>query len=1260
MRKKILLVAAAIATFGFTAFAQPSLSKLKNTLSTPKESASIAEFNLNSKLDFLGSLRFQPGQSPAKEQTIAWLQEKLQLRIGRDLLFSVRLENSNNGIQVQTIQQSYNGIPVEHGRIKASSKNGKVATMQLEFYSIPSNIATTPSISEAEALQKAMTYVSAEKYVWEGYNGSDPELMKPKGNLVYVQDIFKKVGQMCLAYKFSIEAEKPMSKQYVYVNAVSGDVVFSDKIIKHANANGTAETRYSGTQAFVSDRVTESNFRLRELRNGDSIVTLNYERRTRSTTNDALAKDFTDNDNNWTKAEHNNAFWDDAALDVHWGLEKVSDYWKFVHNRAGWNNANGMMKSYVHVRGTATANYDNAFWNGSAMYYGDGTYLSGNTSGFLPLTCIDVTAHELGHAICQSTAGLVYQRESGALNEGFSDIWGAAVEHYSGLGFPKQYFKVGEEITPTAGFLRDMQNPNGGGQPDTYFGTMWYPTTLGGCPAPGGGNDNCGVHYNSGVLNKWFYILVQGEASTNDIGNAYNVSGIGWLKAEQITYLTELNLTPNSDYAATRTASINAAITLFGACSNEVIQVTNAWFAVGLGGSANCTPQVEFVNARSTITEGTGMALDCGTKTLTIPVKLGTAATAPVTITFTAAGSGVNGVHYSLASPSLSFGIGESGVKELIVTIIDNATIDGNKIISLAYSLNTNGGNGSAGVNNQLHAITITDDDEAPNSILSATTGTVTLINEDFEANVGALPTGWAVGNFTGGASTINFWTVGPNGGAGINGQAAYITNNTTTKPHAYTNTSTTDRFIRTKVISTTGLKNLKLSFKYKVEGEAILTPPISLWDYGRVMYSLNGTTWIQIIDPATNAQYVFYGKGNTATNSGVINLPPAVANQATVYIGFRWTSDAVDGANPPLLIDDVVLTGQSVSTTAETANESVTANLVAGNYNSFLLSAADSQLIARVGNLTQNIGCLTASVAVAGNGQRSIITPNGTYMGTQKVVQLSPVTPNSSATYSGSLYFTADELAIWGANKTALKILKVKDGVPLNSLLNLSNSQVVVPTSVTDNSGTTGVIIYTGNFTGFSQFLLVEPAVALPVNLTDLAVRLNRNDAVLEWKTEQEINNKGFEIQRSYDGVNFSTIGFVAGSMGFIANGRYTFSDANIAANTVIYYRLRQIDVDGKATLSKIVNIKLNKAFGSLVTLQPNPASSVVTIQFQQPVSTGSIVLMDVQGRRLTSKLINNLTTRTTLPLTGIAAGMYLVQVTSGAEVETHKLIVK
>ncbi|MDQ2795540.1 MAG: M4 family metallopeptidase, partial [Bacteroidota bacterium] len=183
---------------------------------------------------------------------------------------------------------------------------------------------------------------------------------------------------------------------------------------------------------------------------------------------------------------------------------------------------------------------------------------------------------------------LTYSGESGAMNEGLSDIWGASIESYavntlgvvSGGVKAKSTWLIGEEIDKQQAALRSMSDPKSLGQPAYYKGQYWYTGTA----------DQGGVHTNSGVLNHWYYILTVGKSGTNEGGGVYAVTGVGLDAAAKITYRMEsVYMTASSTYAQARTYSIQAATDLYGAGSAQVTAVTNAWFAVGVGAAAGGT-----------------------------------------------------------------------------------------------------------------------------------------------------------------------------------------------------------------------------------------------------------------------------------------------------------------------------------------------------------------------------------------------------------------------------------------------------------------------------------------------------------------------------------------------------------------------------------------------------------------------------------------------------------------------------------------------
>lgn len=517
--------------------------------------------------------------------------------LGKGYVFQPKKENTDkNGNVHQRHQQYFNGLKVEFGTIITHSSEGKVYTINAEVYNV-SNLNLVPTLTKEQGFQKAITFKNANKYLWE--DASQTQIMeykKPEGELLILPNV--KTGGVTLAYKYDVYSIEPISRDEIYVDAHTGVILYRNPIIKHADklisnaetkaqadkmemlVTGTAATRYSGSRSIETTFDAGLNkYVLLDNVRGNGIVTYNCQK-----TTTYQNTHFQDNDNNWTFAEYNNANKDNGALDAHWGAEKTYDFWQNIFGRNSFDDNGAQIKSYVHYRQTSGVDMKNAFWNGSVMSYGDG----GGTWNIV--TALDVCGHEIGHAICSYTADLAYQNQSGGINEGYSDIWGACIEHYGRTGSLSgtpvaNVWKIGEDLF-TSNALRSMSTPRTYGNPDTYLGQYWTPTgDEAGC-VPGSGNDNCGVHNNSGVMNHWFYILTVGKSGTNNapVPDTYNVTGIGMVKSSEIAYLAERDyLTPNSTYLDVRNATLQVAGDLYCANSPEVIAVTNAWYAVNVG-----------------------------------------------------------------------------------------------------------------------------------------------------------------------------------------------------------------------------------------------------------------------------------------------------------------------------------------------------------------------------------------------------------------------------------------------------------------------------------------------------------------------------------------------------------------------------------------------------------------------------------------------------------------------------------------------------
>lgn len=270
------------------------------------------------------------------------------------------------------------------------------------------------------------------------------------------------------------------------------------------------------------------------------------------------------------------------AVDVQWGMEQTYDFYKNVFHRDSYDGEGAPIYNVVYpiyinyafdkpvlafVSGNAAAQMTSSF---CYMVYGIGN----NTRH--PMVSIDFMSHEFTHMMTYKTSNLDYQGESGALNESFSDIIGITIKQKV-KNCPGNWF-MGDELVvdPTERCIRDMKDPESKNHASKYQGTNWVDTSW--------ALDYGGVHYNSGVQNHWYYLLVEGGEYTDDKGITHTIEGIGIDKAVQIAFrnVSEI-LTSKAQYKDAVLGSLQAAEELYGKESSEWQAVKEAWAAVGLG-----------------------------------------------------------------------------------------------------------------------------------------------------------------------------------------------------------------------------------------------------------------------------------------------------------------------------------------------------------------------------------------------------------------------------------------------------------------------------------------------------------------------------------------------------------------------------------------------------------------------------------------------------------------------------------------------------
>ncbi len=287
------------------------------------------------------------------------------------------------------------------------------------------------------------------------------------------------------------------------------------------------------------------------------------------------AVEFTDNDNNWTEDEHDDND-DQMALDIHWAMQEIYDYFDVEHDFQSFDNNDHMIDAFVHCYlpdGSGGTTRDNAsfawFLDGDqAFFFGDGESL------FKPLGALDVVAHEYAHGVTHNFTGLTIDNGvESAMNEGLSDIWGAIIENE--VAPEKSHWKIGEEIINVNGddCLRNIQDPESSTanvQMANTFGDATYTS----------GN----FYAKSGIMSHWFYLLSEGGDDTNDNGDDYLVYKLGLDVAAEVVFEGQTGHFGDVDnYTEARTAMIDAADNIFEENSFQSLQVANAWYAVGVG-----------------------------------------------------------------------------------------------------------------------------------------------------------------------------------------------------------------------------------------------------------------------------------------------------------------------------------------------------------------------------------------------------------------------------------------------------------------------------------------------------------------------------------------------------------------------------------------------------------------------------------------------------------------------------------------------------
>ncbi|PWK16362.1 M4 family metallopeptidase [Tumebacillus permanentifrigoris] len=425
--------------------------------------------------------------------------------------------NDENGLAHTKLDQVINGIKVLDHQMIVHELKGDVQGVTGDFAALTPN-ATSAALTGLQAADKAVAST--------GFTG---QLSRPAtSELTYVAQ----GNQAVLAYKVNVAynaAAEPANWQ-ILVDAVNGTVISSINTIDHVAGTGTGVL---GDTKTIQTTLKSGSYYLEDHSKSMTGDIETYDMKNGTTS----GYYYTDADNKWTATTHR------AGVDAHYYAGIVFDYYKGL-GRNSYDNAGSSIYSYTHY----STNYNNAYWDGAEMVYGDGDGVQ-----FRSLSgAKDVVAHELTHAVTETTSALVYSNQSGALNESWSDAQASVVDGDD--------WNIGEDVyTPgTAGdALRSMSNPALYGQPATM--SAYVNTT----------SDNGGVHTNSGIPNKAFYNFATAIGSRTIAGKVWYVASRDYM-------------TSSTNFSGARAATLSAVGALYGTTSTYYTSLKTAWSNVGV------------------------------------------------------------------------------------------------------------------------------------------------------------------------------------------------------------------------------------------------------------------------------------------------------------------------------------------------------------------------------------------------------------------------------------------------------------------------------------------------------------------------------------------------------------------------------------------------------------------------------------------------------------------------------------------------------
>jgi len=683
------------------------------------------------------------------------------------------------------------------------------------------------------------------------------------------------------------------------------------------------------------------------------------------------------------------------------------------------------------------------------------------------------------------------------------------------------------------------------------------------------------------------------------------------------------------------------------------------------------TPDISFVSSSASAIELTTTTNGCRAYTdYTVDMQIANAPTGDATVTVgIQSATATQGVDFdfttngNFASPSSSFvfSSGSTASKTISLRIYDDAEVEGSQVFTLNYSI-SGATNAQPGSSNQTFIFTINDNDQAPTA---ASSSDYTVATYDINSNV--------TSPFQSGSRRARMQyliTASELSAAGLvgNRQLTALAWNVISKSSTNPFTGFTISLAHT---TATNLNSGFISPSFTQVYSANYTVPGTGWQSisFTTPFTWNGTDNLLVQTCFDN------GNGAPIPGNDVVQgtaAPFGSGTRATALntanggatAGCSLGSNLVSDSRPQFRFTQAV-----PLTPVESVLSSSSSKYLGPNSDVYFYSVADGELMARIRNLgSHDYGCTSIEIDRAGTGSSQFWNSNATNYLMNKTFRVIPATNNASGQYEITLYFTQAEVNGWqaatGETWANIQLIKlpgqISNVTPSNPEPDGAGTvQVVSPTLGT--LGTHYTITYTFS-NGFSGFGAGVPGAAapLPVTLLSFTGRLQKENVQLDWATSFEQNSHGFEIEKSFDGVNFRKIAFVASAGNSNTTRYYSFTDLQRAVE-YNYYRLKMVDIDNSFKYSDVVLVKNNTAKQD-VFIAGNPFTDELNIRFAKiPNGKIRVAMFDVKGSKIYEAGYENFSQPAlTINTSGkhLAGGIYSVMVETGGKVYSLKAI--